>query len=53
MLSAAAEAFRYAVLENAETYLRAHDSDRLGPGAGAVPRQLKAKKAVSSIRKRT
>ena len=39
-----AEAFRYAVLENAETYLRAHDAALLGPppeaaadGAAAGP----------------
>jgi DNA-binding transcriptional LysR family regulator len=30
VLSPAAEAFRYAVLENAETYLRAHDTPLLG-----------------------
>ncbi len=53
VLSPAAEAFRYAVLENAETYLRAHDTDLLGPGAGAAPRRLKPKRAASSSRKKT
>ena len=31
VLSPAAEAFRYSVLEHAETYLRAHDAPLLGP----------------------
>lgn len=53
VLSPAAEAFRYAVLENAETYLRAHDSDLLGAAADTAPRRLKPKQAASSIRKKS
>jgi len=34
VLSPAAEAFRYALLENAETYLRAHDAALLGDSGG-------------------
>ena len=36
VLSPAAEAFRYAVLENAKTYLRAHDAALLGPPPEAL-----------------
>ena len=34
VLSPAAEAFRYAMLENAETYLRAHDAALIGDSGG-------------------
>ena len=53
VLSPAAEAFRGAMMENAETHLRTHDSDLLGgDGDGVEPTRLKPRRRVSSRKKR-